>query len=162
MYLPKRFRLETLVFPIAFAHHAESRCLHTTHGIGTTSCGNRQGLRAVDSDKPVRLASCLGCMIEGIILLAVFEVAKSLTDSGIREGTNPQAVEGFFATKILIEVAENQLSLTPGIGGDNDTVAAVEQLADNFDLGEHTCVRFVAVLRLDLSGNEDERIGDHR
>ena len=95
VYLPERFRLETLVFPIAFAHHAKGRSLHTTYGIGATSCGYRQGLCAVDADEPVCLTSCLGCMIEIVILLAVPEVPKSLTDGGVRKRTDPETVERF-------------------------------------------------------------------
>lgn len=162
MYLPEWFRLETLVFPIAFAHHAKGRSLHTTYGIGATSCGYRQGLRAVDADEPVCLTSCLGCMIEIVILLAISEVGKSLTDGGICKRTDPETVERLLAAEVFIEVAENKLSLTSGIGGDDDALAAVKQLADNFNLGKHTCIWFVAVLCLDLSGNKNERVGNHR
>lgn len=38
--LSERLRLETLVFPIAFAYHAKGRSLHTTYGIGATSCSS--------------------------------------------------------------------------------------------------------------------------
>ena len=162
MYLPERFRLETLVFPIAFAHHAKGRSLHTTYGIGATSCGYRQGLCAVDADEPVCLTSCLGCMIEIVILLAVPEVLKSLTDGGVRKRTDPETVERLPATEIRIEVSENQLSLTSGIGCYDNALTAVKQLADNFNLGKHTCIWFVAVLCLDLSGNKNERVGNHR
>ena len=162
VYLPERFRLETLVFPIAFAHHAKGRSLHTTYGIGATSCGYRQGLCAVDADEPVCLTSCLGCMIEIVILLAVPEVLKSLTDGGVRKRTDPETVERFPATEIRIEVSENQLSLTSGIGCYDNALTAVKQLADNFNLGKHTCIWFVAVLCLDLSGNKNERVGNHR
>ena len=140
VYLPERFRLETLVFPIAFAHHAKGRSLHTTYGIGATSCSYRQGLCAVDADEPVCLTSCLGCMIEIVILLAVPEVLKSLTDGGVRKRTDPETVERFPATEIRIEVSENQLSLTSGISCYDNALTAVKQLADNFNLGKHTCI----------------------
>ena len=162
MYLPERFRLKTLVFPIAFAHHTKGRSLYTTYGIGATSCGYRQSLRAVDADEPVCLASCLSCMIEIVILLAVSEVQKSLTDGGVRKRTDPQTVERLLAAEVFIEVAENKFSLTSGIGCYDDALTAVKQLADYLDLGKHTCIWFVAVLCLDLSGNKNERVGNHR
>jgi DNA topoisomerase IA len=57
------------------------------------------------------------------------------------------------ATEIRIEVSENQLSLTSGIGCYDNALTAVKQLADYLDLGKHTCIRFVAVLCLDLLYN---------
>ena len=79
-------------------------------------------------------------MIEIVILLAIPEVLKSLTDGSVRKRTDPETVERLPATEIRIEVSENQLSLTSGISCYDNALTAVKQLADNFYLGKHTCI----------------------
>ena len=61
---------------------------------------------------------------------------------------------------MMVQVAENQLSLTPRIGRHDDAVAAVEQLGDYTDLFQYPAVGFVAFLGTDLTGNEQELIGN--
>ena len=100
-------------------------------------------------------------MIEIVILLAIPEVPKSLTDGGICKRTDPETVERLLAAEVFIEVAENKLSLTSGIGGDDDALAAVEQLSDNLDLCDYSCIWLIAILSLHLSWHEDERARNH-
>ena len=50
--------------------------------------------------------------------------------------------------------------ITPRIGRHDDAVAAVEQLGDYTDLFQYPAVGFVAFLGTDLTGNEQELIGN--
>ena len=60
----------------------------------------------------------------------------------------------------MVEVAEDKFTLTPGIGRHDDLFAAVEQTGYNFYLRDHAAVGLVALLRLDLTGDEREGFGD--
>ena len=87
-------------------------------------------LRAVDAHEPVGFASRFGGEVEVVVFAAVFEVAQSLADSLVGERADPQAHERSGATRIVVEVAEDKLSLASGIGRHDDMFACVEQSFD--------------------------------
>ena len=117
-------------------------------------------LRAVDAYKPVGFAPGFGGKIEVVILAARFKVAQSLTDSLIGKRAYPEAHEGSSAADVVVEIAEDKFSLTSCIGSHDNLVTLVEQAGDGLYLSHHTAVGLVAFLRLDLTGDECEGVGD--
>ncbi len=60
----------------------------------------------------------------------------------------------------MVEVSEDKLTLASGIGRHDDLFAFLEQAGDGFYLRHHAAVRLVALLRLYLTGDEREGVGD--
>ena len=60
----------------------------------------------------------------------------------------------------MVEVAEDKLTLASGIGRHNDLFAFLEKTGDGFNLSHHAAVWLVALLRLYLTGDEREGVGD--
>ena len=112
MELPEGFGRETAVLPVAFTHHRQRGCLHPSDGIRAVSGGDGECLRAVDAHEPVGFASRFGGEVEVVVFAAVFEFSQSLADSLVGERADPQAHERSGTTRIVVEVAEDKLSLT--------------------------------------------------
>ena len=64
------------------------------------------------------------------------EIGKSLTDSFVGEGGNPQAVVKLVTIEIGIDVAKDELTFTPCIGGDDDAVCLVKAGTYHLELFE--------------------------
>ena len=162
MELEYRFGNETLVFPIAVAYHRQCGCLHTSERVCTSSGGNGDGLRGVDTHEPVRFTACFGCIIQLVVLRTGFQVFQSLTDGFVGKRTDPEAVKRSGTSDVLVQIAEDKFSLAPCIGGDNNLIAFTEQLGDNFDLRHHAAVGLVAFFSLDLPGDKGKHGGNNR
>ena len=112
MELPEGFGRETAVLPVAFTHHRQRGCLHPSDGIRAVSGGDGECLRAVDAHEPVRFAPRFGGKIEVVVFAARFKVAQSLADSLVGKRAYPEADERGGASGVMVEVAENKLTLT--------------------------------------------------
>ena len=160
MQLPEGFGRETAVLPVAFAYHRQCGCLHPSDGVRATSGGNGECPRAVNTHEPVGFAPRFGGEVEVIVPAAVLKVAQPLADSLVGKRAYPQAHERSGATRIVVEVTEDKLSLATGIGGDDDLFTLAEQGGDDLYLRHDPAVGLVALVRLYLTGNERESFGD--
>ena len=113
------------IFYVPTADHSKSWGLYPSQGIAAFA-DDGQCTAGIDTHQPVGFASCFGGIIEIVVTASWFEVGKSLTDGFIGEGGNPQAVERLMAIEIGIDVAEDKLTLSPCIGGDDDAVCLVK------------------------------------
>ena len=153
-------RRETLVFPETAAYHCQRGCLHAPQRIRAVSGGHRDGLRGVDTHEPIGLAAGFGRVVEVVVLVAAFEPLQPLADGLVRERADPEAVERRGAADVLVQVAEDQLTLASGIRRHDDTLALAEQPADDLDLRRNVAVGFIALVGLDLTGNKFEHRRD--
>ena len=132
---PKRDGRKITIFYIPTADHSECRGLYPSQRV-TAVASDGQGTAGIDAYKPVGFASCLGRMIEIIIRTSCLEMSKPLTDGFVRERGYPKSVKGLMAVQMVIDLAEDEFTFTPGIGGYDDAVGSVEALTDSFELFE--------------------------
>ena len=71
----------------------------------------------VDPNNPVRLGTGKGGFVEPVILAAVPQMVKALSDCAVFQRADPQAFERLRATGFLVDQPKNQLALAPRIGG---------------------------------------------
>ena len=64
------------------------------------------------------------------------KIGKSFTDGFIREGGNPKSVKRFVAVQMVVDIAEDEFTFTPGIGGYDDAVSLVKANSNGFELLE--------------------------
>ena len=130
---PIRHGRKITVLYVPTADHSKCWGLYPSQGIAAFA-DDRKRTACIDTHQPVGFASCLGRMIEIVVTVSRFEIGKSLTNSLIGEGGNPQAVERLMAIEIGIDVSEDKLTLPACIGGNDDAVSLVKTGAYHFEL----------------------------
>ena len=130
---PIRNGRKITILYVPTADHSECRGLYPSQRV-TAFASDGQGTAGIDAYKPIGFTSCLGGVIEVVVMASWFEIGKSLTDSFVRERTYPKAVKRFSAIKILIDIAEDEFTFTPCICGNDDTVCLVKAGAYHFEL----------------------------
>ena len=65
-------------------------------------------------------------MIEVVVMASSLEIGKPLTNSLVGKRTYPKTVERLSTTKMLVDIAEDKLTLSSCISSDDDTVRLVE------------------------------------
>ena len=114
--------LEAGDLPVPVHQHGKGGRLHPPHIQGAVvENGEQPG--GVDPDEPVRFLAAEGGLIQRVILRAGAQVAKPLPDGRVLHRGDPQPGEGLGAARHLIDQAENELTLPPGVAG-------VDQLGD--------------------------------
>ena len=81
-------------------------------------------------------------------------MGKSLFDGFVRQGTDPQAVEGTGNAQVFVNESKYKFTFPSGIGGYDNTLAFPEEFFDNFELGDCCSVGFIAFTLFDLTGNK--------
>ena len=123
------------IFYVPTADHSECRGLYPSQRV-TAFASDGQGTAGIDAHKPVGFASCLGRVIEIIVMASRLKIGKSFTDGFIREGGNPKSVKRFVAVQMVVDIAEDEFTFTPGIGGYDDAVSLVKANSNGFELLE--------------------------
>ena len=80
-----------------------------------------------------------------------FEICKALTDGFICEGGDPKTVERLSTTKILIDIAEDEFTFTPGISGNDDAVCLVKAGTYHLELFECSWIGYILLVPACLS-----------
>ena len=82
----------------------------------------------VDPNNPVRLGTGKGGFVEPVILAAVPQMVKALSDCAVFQRADPQAFERLRATGFLVDQPKNQLALAPRIGGADSSVTRLSRI----------------------------------
>ena len=162
MQLVYRFRRKASVLPVPLADHTQRGCLHAPHRVCAPPGGYGQCLRAVDAHQPVRLAACLGGLVEIVILMSILQFFQSVADGGIGQRADPQASERQGTARVGIQVSENQFPLAGTVRCHNDALTFLPQLGYHLYLFHRCRIRLVALVRLYLSGDQQEHLRYHR
>ena len=114
----------------ALDHHGQGGRLHPSHGgqeeaaIAAVEC--RHGAGAVDAYQPVGLRAAAGGIGQGLHLGVGAQILKAIADGLGRHGLQPQAAhrlaQGFGATGVLLNQAEDQLPFASRVTGVDDFV----------------------------------------
>ena len=92
---PIRDGRKITVLYVPTADHSKCWGLYPSQRIAAFA-GNGQRTAGVDAHEPVSFASCLGRMIEIVVIVSRFKIGKSLTNSLIRERTYPKGGQKAF------------------------------------------------------------------
>ena len=71
----------------------------------------------VDPHQPVRFGPAERRFIQSVVVRTGAEVCKTLPDSRILHTGDPQPLHGLLAARQLVDAAEDQLALAPGVAG---------------------------------------------
>ena len=103
-------------FAFTLHQHCQRRRLDAPdHQLLMIEC--REQPCAVDADNPICLGTGKRGFIEPVIVAAVSQMGKALSDCAVFQRADPQALERLRATGFLVDQPENQLALAPRIGG---------------------------------------------
>ena len=103
-------------FAFTLHQHCQRRRLDAPdHQLLMIEC--REQPCAVDADNPICLGTGKRGFIEPVIVAAVPQMGKALSDCAVFQRADPQALERLRATGFLVDQPENQLALAPSIGG---------------------------------------------
>ena len=114
---------------LAFHHHRQRGGLHAAHGgqeeAAVARVEGRHGARAVDAHQPVGLGAAARGVGQALHLLLAAQLLEAVADGLRRHALQPQALHrlaepfaiGFGAAGVLLDQAEDQLALAPGVAG---------------------------------------------
>ena len=103
-------------FAFTLYQHCQRRRLDAPdHQLFMIEC--REQPCAVDADNPICLGTGKRGFVEPVIVAAVSQMGKALSDCAVFQRADPQALERLRATGFLVDQPENQLALAPSIGG---------------------------------------------
>ena len=103
-------------FAFTLHQHCQRRRLDAPdHQLLMIEC--REQPCAVDADNPICLGTGKRGFIEPVIVAAVSQMGKALSDCAVFQRADPQALERLRATGFLVDQPENQLALASCIGG---------------------------------------------
>ena len=77
---PKRYGRKITIYNVPTANHSKCWGLYPSQRIASLT-GNGQRTACIDTHEPVGFASCLGRMIEIVVMASWLEIRKSLTNS---------------------------------------------------------------------------------
>ena len=97
---------------------------------------DREKAGRIDADEPICPLTATGGGKEIVVLLAVLQITEALFNGIILHRGNPKSEDGLFAPSHLVDVAEDQLALTPCIAGVDNVghIRTVHQLFQRFKL----------------------------
>ena len=97
---------------------------------------NRIGTRKIHADKPISSASAAGGVRQSIVLAPWTKLVEPVADGVRSQRGNPEPADGLSAPRRLIDVAEDQFSLSPGICRTDDPrhPARRKDLSHHFEL----------------------------
>ena len=122
-------------FAFTLHQHCQRRRLDAPdHQLLMIEC--REQPCAVDADNPICLGTGKRSFIEPVILAAVSQMGKALSDCAVFQRADPQALERLRATGFLVDQPENQLALAPRIGGADKLghTLIAHEVAQHFEL----------------------------
>ena len=149
-------RRERGVFQIALANERQRRGLHPAQRPNAAASGDGKCLRGVDPHHPVGFAAGPGREVEVIVVAAGTDAGQPLANGPFGEAADPQPVKRHPAAKVVIDVPEDQLALTSGIGRYDDPLSTGEQLFEHSELFQGPGIGFVLLAAFDAAGFEDE------
>ena len=115
------FGLESGDLLMALDQNGQGRGLHPAHGKqGVIAQGEGPG--GVHPHQPVRLGAAHGAAVQPVIVRAGAYVPEALLNGFVGHGADPQAGDGLAAAAFLINIAEDQFALPPGVRSADDTV----------------------------------------
>lgn len=162
MQLPVWCGYETAVLPVAAAYHGERRSLHPSDRVVGRAGDDGQGTAGVHAYQPVRLRAAVGGGIQAVVFRAVLQFLQPFPYGLVSKRGNPQAAERFRTFQEGVYPAEDKFPLTTGIGSHDDAVTAVEYAFYDFQLFRGGDVRNHSPVRAHLSGDQAERVRQHR
>ena len=110
----KRLGHKCIDFPPPLDEHAQRRRLHTADG-EQHIVTDRIGARRVHADEPVRVRPTARAGIERIVICRRPKAVKPGADGLVRHGGYPQPLHRLSAPRLLVNIAEDQLALAPGV-----------------------------------------------
>ena len=99
--------------------HFQGGGLDAAHGQGLV-VQHREKPGGVDADQPVGLGPAQRRLMQGVIVPARFQVGKALPDGAVLHAGNPQPLHGLGTARQVVDRAEDQFALPPGIAGVDD------------------------------------------
>ena len=103
-------------FAFTLHQHCQRRRLDAPdHQLFMIEC--REQPCTVDADNPICLGTGKRGFVEPVIVAAVSQMGKALSDCAVFQRADPQALERLRATGFLVDQPENQLALASCIGG---------------------------------------------
>lgn len=162
MQLPVWCGYETAVLPVAAAYHGERRSLHPSDRVVGRAGDDGQGTAGVHAHQPVRLRAAVRCGVQAVVFRAVLQFLQTFPYGLVGQRGDPQAAERFLAVQEGIYPAEDKFPFATGIGSHDDAVTAVEHAFYDFQLFRGGDVRDHSPVRAHLSGDQAERVRQHR
>ena len=108
--------LEAGDFGLPLHQHFQGGGLDAAHGQGLV-VQHREKPGGVNADQPVRLCPAQRRLMQRVIVPARFQVGKALPDGAVLHAGNPQPLHGFGTARQVIDRAEDQFALPPGVAG---------------------------------------------
>ena len=112
--------------------------------------------------QPVCLRAAVGGGIQAVVFRAVLQFLQTFSYGLVSKRGDPQASERFRAAQKVVYPAEDKFPFTTGIGSHDDAVTAVEHAFYDFQLFRGGDVRNHSPVRAHLSGDQAERVRQHR
>ena len=116
LYRIKRHRLEGVDLGLPLDNEGQRRG-HNAANVEGAVVQHRKQPGGVDTNKPVRLGTTEGRLVQPVIVRTGAQVGKALPDGGILHAGDPQPAYGLGAARQTVDGAENQLTFAPGIAG---------------------------------------------
>lgn len=126
--------LEVAAHDVAAADEGQGGCLHPPEGVAAEAGRDGQRPGGVHAHQPVGLAARPGRRREAVVVVPVPEVGHPLGDRAVGERGDPQPPEGLIAPQELVDVAEDELTLAPRVGGHDQGVRPLEAGPDDVEL----------------------------
>ena len=119
----------------ALDQHGERRRLHAAHG-QEHAVAQRIRARRVHADDPVRVRPASRAGIERVVIAGRAEIVKALADRLVGHRGNPQTHNGLVTARLLVNIAEDQLALAPGVRRADDAfrLPGVHERLDHLEL----------------------------
>ena len=114
------FRHEGADLELSLDHHRQGGGLHPADReslVVPAPEGQGAGAGEVHAHQPVGAAATPGGVGQAVVVVAVAQPIESALDGVRRQGRDPQAADRFLAAGGLVDVAEDQLALAPGVRG---------------------------------------------
>ena len=160
--LPERRRYEVLIRIEPVADHAQDGCLYAAEGErALVAGGEAECAGSVEADKPVGLAAGVCRGGKGVVFMTGLQLPETLADGLVRQGRDPEPVEGSSALQVFVDIPEDELSFTAGIGCNDNHIRPVEEVFEHLHLLGDECVHLLCLGFAAIDDMGFPRLGDH-
>ena len=108
--------LEAGDFDLPLHQHFQGGGLDAAYGQGLV-VQHREKPGGVNADQPIRLGPAQRRLMQGVIVPARFQVGEALPDGAVLHAGNPQPLHGLGTARQVVDRAEDQFALPPGVAG---------------------------------------------